>query len=534
MNVTAQFISYKSTGFFSAIISDYISENDLLKSFYSHSVTIDGIKKSIAERKKYPTNRTILVDVLKKQYAAVETSGKVKANIDDLLLQNTFTITTAHQPNIFTGHLYFIYKILHTVKLAEEFKKAMPENNFVPVYYMGSEDADLDELGHIYVNGTKYEWQTSQTGAVGRMKADKALMHLIDSIAGQVVIHPFGSEIIDVMKDCYKEGVTIEQATFKLVNQLFAAYGVVVVLPDNAGLKKIFIPIVEKEITETFSHAQVTATVAAFPKEYKVQAGGRELNLFYLKDDRRDRIEITGETYKVHGTATVFTKEEIIAELHNYPERFSANVILRPVFQEMILPNIAFIGGGGEIAYWLELKKVFETVDVPYPVLILRNSFLLVEKGYGLRVKELGFSVSDLFKPEQGLMEALVKKESSLQLSLAKEQEALNDVYNKLQTISGAVDPTLSKHTAALQTKALQKIDVLQKKMLKAEKKKFEAQLRQLNKLKAALFPNNNLQERIENLIPYYAKYGDSFIKTLYENSLGLQQQFCLLSEWRP
>jgi bacillithiol synthase len=531
MNFSSQNIPYQATGFFSQLVIDYIGQAEKLRSFYSFAPTIEGIKKVIEERKKYPTNRKALVEILIKQYESVAASEKVKLNISNLLSANTFTITTAHQPNIFTGHLYFIYKILHTVKLAEEFKKKLPGNNFIPIYYMGSEDADLDELGHVFVNGEKYEWQTSQTGAVGRMKVDKALIKLIDAIAGQVLIHPFGSEIIDVMKECYTEGVTIEQATFKLVNQLFATYGVIVILPDNADLKRLFIPVVEKELSETFSHTQVAATVAVFPKEYKVQASGRQLNLFYLKDDQRNRIELHGEKYKVHDTAVVFTKEEIIKELHSYPQRFSANVILRPVFQEVILPNIAFIGGGGEIAYWLELKKVFEAVQVPYPVLVLRNSFLIVKKEYAQKAKKLQVTFAHLFKSEQYLMNELVKKESHLQLSLEKEKQALNETYENVKKISGAIDPTLAVHASALQTKALQKVDALEKKMLRAEKKKFEAQQRQLDKLKAALFPNNNLQERIENIIPFYAKYGNDFVKLLYENSLALQHEFVVLEE---
>jgi len=361
------------------------------------------------------------------------------------------------------------------------------------------------------------------------MKVDKALIKLIDGIAGQVLIHPFGATIIDTMKACYKEGVTIEQATFKLVNELFKDFGVLVVLPDNADLKKLFIPVVEKELQEAFSHQQVTATVAQFPAAYKVQASGRELNLFYLKDNRRDRIEVERTKYKVHDTAIVFSKDEILEELHKYPERFSANVILRPVFQELILPNIAFIGGGGEIAYWLELKKVFEAVDVPYPVLVLRNSFMIVEKEYSEKSNRLGFTISDLFKTEQELLNTFVQRESSLQLSLDKERQTLLDAYEKLKTVAGAVDITLAKHTEALQVQALKKITALEKKMLRAEKKKFEAQQRQLHKLKTVLFPNNNLQERIENVIPFYAKWGDDFIKTLYENSLALQQQFVIL-----
>lgn len=531
MTFSSQTIPYRSTGFFSKLVLDYISQADTLQPFYSFAPTFQGIKKAIEQRQQYPTNRKVLVEVLQKQYHGFSLSEKQQFNLQQLSNDDCFTITTAHQPNIFTGPLYFIYKILHTVKLAGECKQHLPVNNFVPVYYMGSEDADLDELGHVFVNGEKYEWQTGQTGAVGRMKVDKALIQLIDGIAGQVLVDPFGASIITVMKDCYREGTTIEQATFKLVNHLFKDYGVLVVLPDNAALKKLFIPVVEKELNEAFSHQRVAETVTAFPAAYKVQASGRELNLFYLKDNRRDRIEVESTRFKVHDTAISFTKEEINEELNSHPERFSANVILRPVFQELILPNIAFIGGGGEIAYWLELKKVFEAVQVPYPVLVLRNSFIIVEKKYAARAKELGFAIPGLFQTEQELLNVFVKRESYLQLSLDKERQVLQETYEKIQSVSGAVDITLAKHTAALQVQGLNKIAALEKKMLRAEKKKFEAQQRQLHNLKMALFPRNSLQERIENIIPFYAKWGDDLIKALYENSLALQQELVILGE---
>lgn len=531
MNFSARNIPYQSTGFYSKLVVDYIEQSPNLQPFLSYIPTVEGIANAIVQRKKYATDRKALVSILQKQYAGETLTAAQQFNIEQLSNDNCFTITTAHQPNIFTGHLYFIYKILHTVKLAALCKQQLPENNFVPVYYMGSEDADLDELGHIFVNGEKYAWQTAQTGAVGRMKVDKALVKLIDGIAGQVLIHPFGATFMDVMKDCYKEGVTIEQATFKLVNHLFKDYGVLIVLPDNAELKKLFIPVVEKELEEAFSHRQVAATVASFPNEYKVQASGRELNLFYLKDNRRDRIELSNGSYKVHDTDISFSKEEIIAALHEHPERFSANVILRPVFQEMILPNIAFIGGGGEIAYWLELKKVFEAVNVPYPVLVLRNSFMVVDKEQMNKTKKMGFDTTSLFKTELELVNGFVKRESLLQLDLDKETLALQQTYEKLKTVAGAVDITLAKHTEALQVQAIKKIDTLQKKMLRAEKKKFEAQQRQLHKLKTTLFPNNNLQERVENIIPFYARWGADFIKTLYENSLTLEQEFIILEE---
>lgn len=531
MNFTVTQTAYSKTGFFSKMVQDYLDQVKQLEPFYAHPVSLDGIRAAIKDRKNYSTNRTLLVEELKKQYQHVPVSKELETNIGLLLSENTFTITTAHQPNIFTGHLYFIYKILHAIKLAEYLKAEIPASDFVPVFYMGSEDADLEELGHVYINGVKHEWKTNQTGAVGRMKVDKALIKMLDEITGEITVHPYGKDIIDLMKNCYTDGTTIEQATLKMVNELFGQYGLVILLPDNAALKKSFNPVVEKELTGEFSHKIVKETAAAFPKEYKVQAGGRELNLFYLKDNNRERIEKKNAQYSIINTQFSFSEPEMLQELEDHPDRFSANVILRPVFQEMILPNIAFIGGGGEIAYWLELKKVFEAVNVPFPVLVLRNSFLIAEKNHSTTVKKLGFAINDLFNTEQDLLNELVKRESSLQLKLDKEKRMLQEFYTDLKATSGAIDNTLVKHTEALHKKALDKLEALEKKMLRAEKRKFEAQQRQLHKLKEQLFPHNSLQERIENFMPFYAKWGKGFIETVYRNSLALEQQFVLLEE---
>lgn len=529
MDLTSTKIAYGETGYYTKIILDYLEENEQLQPFYTHPVSIEGIRAAIEERKLYPTDRKLLVKVLQKHYSAENPAQQQQINIQQLSNPNCFTITTAHQPNIFTGHLYFIYKILHTIRLCEKLKTEMPENDFVPVFYMGSEDADLEELGHIYVNGIRHEWKTDQTGAVGRMKIDKALIKLLDDIEGEIAVHPYGTEIIGLMKACYKEGITIELATFKLINALFGEYGLIVLLPDDTDYKKAFIPVVERELKEQFSHKIVEATVTGFPKAYKVQAGGRDLNMFYLKDEARERIEKRNGQYSVVNTQYSFAEQDIVEELKTNPERFSPNVILRPVFQEMILPNIAFVGGGGEVAYWLELKNVFADLKVPFPVLILRNSFLLLEKSHSEKAQRLGFTITDLFKPEQELMNVLVKRDSEVQLNLDKEKQAIHDFYRQLRNTAGAVDTTLQAHTEALEKQALKKIEVLEKKMLRAEKKKFEAQQRQLHKLRTQLFPHDSLQERIENFMPFYAKWGKDFIKAVYENSLGLEQEFVVL-----
>ena len=531
MDFTPTYLPYEQTGFFSKIIIDYLKRDEALEPFYAHPVSIEGIKSAIKERKKYPTDRHLLVAQLKQQYAGMTFHENLTANIEHLANENSFTITTAHQPNIFTGHLYFVYKILHAVKLAAKLKEEIPECNFVPVFYMGSEDADLDELGHIFLFGEKYEWKTKQTGAVGRMKVDKELDQLIAAISGQLLVLPHGEEIIGLIKDCYREGETIEHATFKFMHALFGEYGLIVLLPDDAAFKRSFIPVIEKELSTSFSYKVVEETEALFPKTYKMQAGGRAINLFYLLDDKRERIVGENSTFNIQHLTLAFSNAAIIEELHQYPERFSPNVILRPVYQEMILPNIAFIGGGGEIAYWLELKKVFEEVRVPFPVLVLRNSFLIVENDHAQKAGNLGFSTSDLFRDPTELLKVLVKRDSEVQLTLKKERSALKDLYEQIKKVSGVIDVTLQKHTEALHAKALARIESLEKKMLKAEKKKFQAQQRQLQKLRSQLFPNNSLQERVENLLPFYGEWGRDFIKMVYDNSKALEQEFCILKE---
>ncbi|HEY4874072.1 MAG TPA: bacillithiol biosynthesis cysteine-adding enzyme BshC [Puia sp.] len=530
MNCTAINLSYQQTGYFSKLITDYLNGEESLTPFYKHPVSIEGIKSAIHDREQFKPNRTVLVDELNKQYGSVTISDPVEKNIKKLSAEKTFTITTAHQPAIFTGTLFFIYKILHTIKLANHLSEKLPQYNFVPVYYMGNEDADLDELNHIYLDNEKIVWDTKQKGAVGRMNT-KGLEKIIDRIEGEFSVRPFGKELVELLKDCYLKSENVQSATFFLINKLFGEYGLVVLIPDTANLKKLMQTVFEDDLLKQTASSIVEKTIAAFPEKYKVQANPREINLFYLKDDTRELIELKNQKYEVRNTNIQFSKEEILAELKTNPERFSPNVILRGLYQSTILPDIVFIGGGGETAYWLELKNLFENYSVPYPMLVIRNSFLIIEKKWKEKINKTGLTVAEIFKPENELLSELVKKESTNKLSLVKEIDDAENYYLNLKLIGADVDPTLVQHVEALRTKALKEIKEFEKKLLRNEKRKFDDVHRQLHDIKSALFPLNNLQERIENFIPYYAKWGAAFIDLLYKSSLALDQEFVVLEE---
>lgn len=526
---TSSYIPYSETGRFTKIILDYVKESLFIRDFYEHPVNIEGIKAAIESRRNFHTNRRLLVEKLQIQYEEIKDAELAKANIASLLSEDTFTVCTAHQPNIFTGHLYFIYKILHTLKLADELKKQIPQYNFVPVFFMGSEDADLQELNHVVVDGKKYVWHTKQKGAVGRMKVDDLLLKLIDEIAGRITVEKYGKEFIKVLKECFLKNSTIERATFLLVHELFKKHGLVVFLPGNAALKKEMASVFDEDIFKNTSSQIVDKTSEKLSRHYKVQAHPREINVFYLKDDIRNRIVQIKDHFIVHDTDIVFTAQELNNELTMHPERFSPNVILRGLFQEMALPNLAFIGGGGELAYWLELKDLFNHYKVPFPMLIVRNSFLIVDEKYQKLLSKMSIMPADLFKGEQILLNDIVKRKTPRRLQLDEEIFQLKQTYDSIKKLVKEIDVTLEKHAEALETVSIKKLAALEKKMLRAEKRKFADIKNQLSKILGSLFPEDELQERTENFMMYYSKYGNHFLEVLYDHSLTFNQEFCIL-----
>jgi bacillithiol synthase len=172
-------IPYAHTRKFSPFITDYLGHKADLAPFHAHPVSLAGVKAAMEARDAFPTDRAALVEVLRRQYGNKAHPAQL-ASLEALEKGNSYTITTAHQPNIFTGYLYLVYKILHVIRIAEDLTRNFPDSAFVPVYYIGSEDNDLEELGQLQIAGNKLVWETKQTGAVGRMKVDRPLLALLD------------------------------------------------------------------------------------------------------------------------------------------------------------------------------------------------------------------------------------------------------------------------------------------------------------------------------------------------------------------
>ncbi len=524
------YLPYKETGYFSHLVNDYLIGNEHINPFSNYQPDAAGLAAAIEERCNYPVNRQLLVATLKKQYAQLPPNQKTEENIHSLLRESTFTVCTAHQPNLLTGYLYFIYKILHAIKMAEELNKLHPGNFFVPVYYMGSEDNDIEELGQFSFRGEKYVWDgDGQHGAVGRMKTKelKNLLHTLFNTFG-----PPGKNCDDLqtlVTDAYLQHRTVAEATQYLVHELFGRFGLIILNPDDTAFKASFSSVMRDELLNKQSYTIVSTQIEKLAVHYKIQAHPRELNLFYLADNLRERIEKRGDRWSVVNTDIQWDQAGILDELDQHPERFSPNVVLRGLFQETILPNVAFIGGGAEVAYWLQLKTLFEHYKVFYPCIYLRQSVLwITEKNARLR-KQLDFSIRDIFKPELDLARCYIQAHTTTEWHTDEETKAIETIFNSLKEKATTLDPTLAGSAEAVMTRMKYQLTLLEKKMLRAEKKKMQTEVLRIERLKRSLFPGNSLQERVENFSEYYLEYGPGFFDVIKDGINALDRNFLVI-----
>jgi bacillithiol biosynthesis cysteine-adding enzyme BshC len=303
----------------------------------------------------------------------------------------------------------------------------------------------------------------------------------------------------------------------------------VIVDGDNKNLKQLFTPFVKDELENETSFKEVSKTILALEKKYPIQVNPREINLFYLGDDFRERIIFEDNKYKVNNTDITFSKAEILKEIDENPMAFSPNVIMRPLFQEVILPNLCYIGGGGEMAYWLELKNYFEKVKIPFPILLLRNSVQVISEKQVRKLSKLNISIEEVFLNQFDLLSKKVIDNSELEINFDDKKKFLQAQFTDLKEVAKKTDVSFINAVNAQERKQIKGLEKLEKRLLKAEKKMQQGLVDRITVLQNELLPNESLEERQRNFSEYYLEYGNSFIQNLKEALKPLQLEFTVL-----
>jgi bacillithiol biosynthesis cysteine-adding enzyme BshC len=525
-------ISYQNSGYFSKLIQDYISQKTELHSLYHRFPTLENFEEQILEKKNNfndddNSKRKTLVSVLKNQYAELTISNETLNHIELLKQPNTFTITTGHQLNLFSGPLYFLYKIISTINLTTELKKKYPDYNFVPVYWMATEDHDFEEINYFSFRGKKFHWNRESSGPVGRLSTE-GLADFLEIYALEIGSSTNANTIKKLFEDSYIKHDNLADATRYLANALFGSSGLVILDGDNQDLKRNFTPYIKDELFHQTSFKAVTETIEKI-KNYSIQVNPREINLFYIEDDLRERIILENGIYKVNHTKIEFTESEILALLESNPEKFSPNVIMRPLYQEVILPNLCYIGGGGEIAYWFELKSFFAAAKVTFPILLLRNSVLLATEKQNKKADKLNITWSDLFSKQASLINDTTQKLSDFPIDFTEQKEVLKKQFETLLELANHTDKSFLGAVKAQETKQIKGLTTLEKRLLIAQKRKFHDELQRIIELQNELFPNQSLQERQANFSEFYLENGEHLIPQLMSQLKPLEQNFNII-----
>lgn len=513
-------LNFSETGTFSQIFLDYIDNKDSLQKFYTRRPDLKSFEEQLQEKTFSPASRQRLQEVLRKQYTSVAQPKAVTQNIEKLGDSKTFTVTTGHQLNIFTGPLYFIYKIVTTINCCKQLNEAYPDYHFVPVYWMASEDHDFEEINHFHLFGTDYSWQTDQKGAVGRFVTE-SIQSVLDEMPGNV----------EVFEKAYKQHKFLADAVRCYVNDLFGKHGLLVLNADHAELKADFLSVMKDDLLKHTAKKQVEACSGELEDlGYKTQVFPREINLFYLDEQLRERIEKIDERYVVLNTEIRFTEAELLEALEKHPEKFSPNVILRPLYQETILPNLAYVGGPSELAYWLQLKSIFDHYQLPFPILLPRNFGLVINKSNGRKLHKVPVQSRDLFLDTQSLIRKFVEANAENSLSLAEEQQAMAEVFSAVRAKAMNVDKSLEGFVGKEEKNTLKILQNIEKRLKKSEEQNQEIHVKQLESLKEKLFPGDNLQERKENFLNFYIN-NPAFLDEVMEHFDPLEFCFYILHE---
>ncbi len=504
----------------------YLVNPERFRAFLPYMPDIGGLQRAMQHRANMDTDRDLLISVLEEQYAEINMVLGEKAL---LRAPDSFTVTTAHQPVLLGGPLYTVFKIASTIHLSRSLQKKTGKK-IVPVFVMGTEDHDFEEINHFRLFGKHFEWKTKQPiGPVGRLTMDELLNVLSHELFPLFGEEPYAEALHAIIRSSFIPGRSYGRSYQAFILKLFQGSGLVVLDMDSPVFKRVFGPVIREELLHRPVKTLITDRQEAFKEHFQfdTQIYAREINLFYQQNGLRKRIEKHGQKWKVVRSSLEFDEKQILEELNLHPESFSPNVALRPLYQELMLPNIAYVGGPSELAYWMELGKVFEHFHVPFPVLLRRPSAMWIPPSNTKTLRRFGLlERSRLFLDLNSWEKIALDRLQKDPIPQKEIYRYIRASFELLQKSNADESLHLEKFLAASQSRIEGQMEGVINKLRKQLKQKHSSQINKIQKTHQHLYPKNGLQERYENFIPAYLRYGQAYLEALMEYLDPLSSDF--------
>jgi bacillithiol biosynthesis cysteine-adding enzyme BshC len=450
-------------------------------------------------------------------------------HIEMLRRPGTVAIVTGQQAGLFTGPLYTIHKALTVIKLAACLRDQGVEA--VPVFWVASEDHDYEEVNHCRIvdregHLKRIEYEASGHKAdepVGRVTLCEGIGQTIDELVAQLAPSEFTPALERDLRESYAEGVGFAEAFLRLMARLFHQYGVVLLDPLDEELKQVAAPLYAEAIGKSseIARALVGRSRELVESGYHAQIHVSEdmVPLFIMDEGRRSALTQQDGRFTVKGSDRSFTSEELVELAGRCPSCFSPNVTLRPVVQDYLLPTAAYIGGPAEIAYFAQLRAVYETLGRQEPCVLPRASLTIVEGRHQKTMKKYGLELRDFF---DGLHPAVTKVvehsvDRSAAVAFAETERVLNEQLDKLGEALRQTDATLSDPLKRAREKIMYQLEHLHTRFIHSSAHRDETAYRQVERAFNTLCPDKNLQERELNVYYFLSRYGPGLIEELYD-----------------
>ncbi|MFQ5708406.1 MAG: bacillithiol biosynthesis cysteine-adding enzyme BshC [bacterium] len=512
------------------LLVDYFEHFDRVADFFNGDFrNRESFQKRSEEVKQRELPFGKLVPILKEQNQRFGCGFQTLEKIDLLLERRACAVVTGQQTGLFSGPLYTIYKALTTIRLANRLNRTC-EGCYVPVFWLASDDHDFREVNHAklinkshqIVEIAHHSGRLDRRVPVSAIKLNQEIVENVQQLNDATNPSEFKEDILKLLSAAYAPGAVFSQAFGTWLMALFKAFGLILMDASDTRVKTLGAPVFLKEIAErspsTDRVLATSAELAGRGYHNQVQLNKGLLNLFYL-DGERHALEVKDGTFHVKGTNQAFQSDELVRLAEKEPQRFSPNVLLRPIFQDVLLPTVAYVGGPAEIAYYAQLKGVYESFELPMPIIYPRKSLTLLERNIEKVLDKYELRVPEFWGDVEALINEIAKNHlpDSLEENIENTAKQVKENLAALEEVVVSFEPTLNDTVQNVKGRIDHQMEILEKKILQAYKKRNEILRQQIHKAQINLYPNHHLQEREVNVVPYLFKYGLGLIDRLYE-----------------
>ncbi len=529
-------IAYDNLPGYNNLFNSYINDISFIHEFFNQYFDIEGIKRVIQDKSSTynqgRVSREIIYNILINQNKIFNSQNSTFKNIELLKSHNTFAIVTGQQAGLFTGPLYTIYKAINAIKLSNYLNEEIKDVNFVPIFWIESDDHDFLEINNINIIdknnsktsikyfGTDIE-QDKYLSPISSILLERNINDLIKETKDKLPESEFKQQLFDYIERSYIEGISFPVAFARFFNFVLQDRGLIFFSPSDSEVKNLLIPIFEKELNNFPQSCKsvIDSSAKLESQGYEPQVKPKSINLFYNLKNCRYAIEPADNMFSLKNSRKKLLKEELFDDLYKYPENFSPNVILRPICQDFLIPTAIYVAGPSEVSYFAQLKGVYNFFNITMPVIYPRSSLTLIDNKIRSLLTKYELSEKDLFDSDN------LKKKIFNTLGEIYSFNFFNDFIDDLNALFykyskrlEEVDKNLKEFFNKKNDKYLNNLEVLKKKFLESLERQNANVSNRIELIQNFIIPDGKLQERFYNITFLLNRHGLELIDFLFRN----------------